>query len=128
MKTYALRCIEADLPQLIANADLLGVTGRDEGGNVIEKNGGMWDYIGYKLEGEPPAEGQPDTRGYAQDANGNKYVHINVRTPVNVAEVAAALAVQYPQIAEGLSQLGRFFITDENGETTWPLYPIRTFA
>lgn len=127
MKTYALRCIESDLPQLIANADLLGVTGRDDGGNVIEKNGGCWDYIGYKRDGPAPAEGEPETRGYLTDTQGNKYVHINVRTPVNVKEVAAALAVQYPQIAEGLSQLGRFFITDENGETTWPLYPIRTF-
>lgn len=125
MKTYALRCIEADLNQLIANADLLGVTGRDESNRVVEKNGGCWDYIGFKRVGDAPAEGRADNRPFAADGNGNKYVHINCRTPVNLAEVAAALAVQYPQIAAGLSELWRFFIVDENGETTWPEYPAR---
>lgn len=127
MKTYALRVIAADLTKLIANAQLLGVVAIDADGNPYEKNGGCWDYIGHKRVGDPPAEGEPDTRSWAQDANGNKYIHINARTPVDIGAVAAALATQYPDIAAGLSELNKFFVVDADGETTWPAYPARGF-
>ncbi len=127
MKFYALKCLETDLLQLIHNAELLGVLAMDADGNPYEKNGGCWDYIGYKRVGEPPAEGEPDTRPYLMDENGVKYVHINCATPLDIGVIAAALAVEYPEIAEGLSQLGRFFITDAEGQTTWPVQPMRVF-
>lgn len=126
MKLYALKCLETDLPQLIHNAELLGVV-EDRDGEIVEKNGGCWDYIGYKYIGDAPAEGEPDTRTLLTDGNGVPYVHINCATPLDIAAIAAGLAVQYPEIAEGLSQLGRFFITDENGETSWPVSPMRVF-
>jgi hypothetical protein len=112
---------------LIANAKILGVVDTDQDGKPFEKNGGCWDYIGYKMIGPIPEEGQPDTRVPAEDVNGNKYVHVNCVTPVDVDAVANALALAYPQIAAGLAELPKFFITDADGKAVWPEYPMRVF-
>ena len=127
MGLYALKCSETDLPQLIHNAELLGVVAIGEDGKPYEKNGGLWDYIGTKPDGDPPAEGQPDTRDVLRDPQGHPYIHINCVTPVDIGTVAAGLAVQYPEIAQGLAELPRFFITNELGETSWPVAPMRVF-
>lgn len=127
MKTYALRVIPHDMSLLIANAEILGVLAVDDNGTPYEKNGGYWDVIGKKRVGAAPDDGTPDTRPFAADENGVPYIHINVRTPVDVGAVAAALAESNPDIAAGLAQLGRFFVVDQNGETKWPDVPMRGF-
>lgn len=114
---YALRCLESDIDELIHNATLLGVIDIVDG-KPFEKNGGYWDHIGYKY-----VEGIPLDNGA-----GDKYVHINVVTPLDVDEIARGLAGQYPEIAQGLVQFNRFFITDpETGKWTWPEFPMRVF-
>lgn len=127
MNLYALRCIETDLEQLVQLATALGVI-RVVDGVVCNEPGSTWDYIGYKLVGALPAEGEPDTRVPASDANNVPYIHINVRTNINVRERAEELALANPAIAGALSQIPRFFIVDAEGNATWPEYPMRVFA
>lgn len=126
MNDYALRCIEENYPKLIQLATILGVVGLQDG-VVYEKNGGIWDYVGYKLVGDIPNEGEPDTRTILTDGAGKRYVHINVRTPINVREAAEALAVSNPEIATALSQVPDYFITDAEGNATLPEFPLRVF-
>ena len=119
MGQYALRCLESDLPQLVVNGKILGVLDTDALGKVYEKNGGCWDYIGYKTM---------DDGTILKDVNGVKYVHINCATPIDVDAVARELAATYPQIAQGLSEFNRFFITDpDTGKWAWPVEPMRVF-
>lgn len=115
MYDYYLRCKEGDIEQLITLATVLGVIEIKDGAVVALQNG-MWDYIGYKyVEGEPASfEGEP-------------YVHINVRTPINVKEVATALAASNPAVAAGLASIPRFFIVDAEGNATAPEYPLRVW-
>lgn len=126
MNEYALRCIEDNYTKLIQLATILGVVDIVDG-VVIEKNGGIWDYVGYKYIGEIPLEGEQDFRTILADTNGNNYVHINVRTPVNVREVAEALSLENPEIAGALSQIPEYFITDAEGNATLPAFPLRVF-
>jgi hypothetical protein len=127
MNLYALRCIEADLEQLVTLATVLGVI-EVQDGLVCDLPGSTWDFIGYKKVGAAPLGDEPDTRPDAEDGNGNKYVHINVVTSVNVRERAEQLALENPAIAAGLAQIPRFFIVDAEGNATWPEYPMRVFA
>lgn len=126
MNQYALRCTEDNYTKLVQLATILGVVEMIDG-SVVEKNGGIWDYVGYKYVGEVPPEGESDTRTILSDENGKKYVHINVRTPVNVREVAESLAVSNPQIATALSKVPDYFITDAEGNATLPQFPLRVF-
>lgn len=126
MNDYALRCIEENYPKLIQLATILGVVVSQDG-VIYEKNGGIWDYVGYKLVGDIPNEGEPDTRTILTDGNEKKYVHINVRTPINVREAAEALAISNPEIATALSQVPDYFITDAEGNATLPQFPLRVF-
>lgn len=116
MNDYYLRCIESDFEELTYMAELLGVV-KTVDGQLIATGGGIWDYIGYKyVEDE-----------VVKNAEGEPYIHVNVRTPVNVKEVATAMATENPAIAEALSQIPRFFITDTEGNATTPEFPLRVF-
>lgn len=126
MNQYALRCTENNYTKLIQLATLLGVVDMFEG-TVVEKNGGIWDYVGYKMIGTEPGEGEVDTRVALTDSNNKKYVHINVRTPINVREAAEALALSNPEIAGALSKVPDYFITDAEGNATLPQFPLRVF-
>lgn len=126
MYTNALRCIESDYPQLLGLAQMMGVIEIID--NVVySKPGCAWDYIGYKRDGLPPAEGEPDNRPYLMDGNGNKYVHINARTPFSVGAAAAQAAASAPEIAAALGDPSRFFVTDAQGNAIDPQYPMRVF-
>ena len=123
MYDNAIKCIESDYPTVLMLGYALGVL--DQDGNPVQ--GVAWDYIGYKRVGEPPAEGQADTRPILDDGNGNKYVHVNVRTPFSVGARAAELAVGNPAIAGALSETGRFFVVDGEGNSVLPVAPMRVF-
>ncbi len=127
MNNYALRCIESDYPTLLALAQALGVI-KVVDGQPLAELGTSWDFIGYKYLGAEPIEGEPDTRTILTDTSGNRYVHINVRTTVNVRQRAEELAVENPTIAGALSQIPRFFITDAEGNATLPEFPLRVFC
>ena len=126
MVDNALRCIEEDYPALLGLAEAMGVITLD-GNTVIPADGITWDYIGYKLVGTPPEEGQPDTRTILKDANGKKYVHINVRTPFSVGQAATEAAASNHAIAAALGDPSRFFVTNPDGTSKDPEFPMRVF-
>jgi hypothetical protein len=126
MADNALRCIESDYPALLGLAVAMGVITLD-GSTVIPSQGTAWDYIGYKYVGPQPAEGEPDTRTILKDANGKKYVHINVRTPFSVGEMAIEAAQGNPAIAAALGDPARFFVTNPDGTAKDPEFPMRVF-
>lgn len=117
MYDNALRCIESDYPELLALAVAIGAISI-ENGKVVAAPDVLWDYIGYKLVNGVPLE----------DGNGNKYIHVNTRTTFSVGERAASLAVSNPELAGALANVGRFFVTDEFGQTKMPEVPMRCFA
>lgn len=115
MYDNALKCIESDYPTLLGLAQVLGAVDVVNG-KVIPKPGVSWDYIGYK---------KLEDGSYLQDGNGNKYVHVNTRTPFSVGAKAAELAALSPEIATALVDTDRFFVTDAEGNAKAPEYPIR---
>lgn len=115
MYDNALKCIESDYPTLLGLAQALGAI-QVINGKVIPLAGVTWDYIGYKR-----LENGTDL----QDSNGNKYVHVNVRTPFSVGAKAAELAALSPEIATALVDTDRFFVTDAEGNAKTPDVPIR---
>lgn len=123
MYDNAIKCIESDYPTVLMLGYALGAL--DQDGNPVQ--GVAWDYIGYKRVGEPPAEGEADNRPFLEDGSGNKYVHVNVRTPFSVGARAAELAGGVPEIGAALSQVGRFFVVDGEGNSVWPVAPMRVF-
>lgn len=122
----ALRCIESDYPALLGLAQAMGVITVD-GATVTHVEGIEWDYIGYKYVGPAPAEGEPDTRPILSDGSGNKYVHVNVRTPFSVGQAAAQAAASNPTIAAVLGDPSRFFVTNPDGSAKDPEFPMRVF-
>lgn len=126
MVDNALRCIESDYPALLGLAQAMGVISIIDN-QIVPSNGVEWDYIGYKRVGAAPAEGVPDTRPYLTDGSGNKYVHVNVRTPFSVGAAAAQAAAQSPEIAAALGEASRFFVTNPDGSAKDPEFPMRVF-
>lgn len=126
MVDNALRCTEADYPALLGLAVAMGVVTMD-GQKVIPAPGIEWDYIGHKRVGAPPGEGKVDNRPILKDSNNNKYVHINVRTPFSVGEMAMSAAAANPAIAAALGDPSRFFVTDQNGMAKDPEVPMQVF-
>lgn len=126
MVDNALRCTEQDYPALLALAQAMGVITLD-GTTVVPSKGVTWDYIGYKKVGEPPADGQPDNRPILSNGQSKKYVHINVRTPFSVGQMAAEAAAVNPAIAAALGDPSRFFVTNPDGSAKDPEFPMRTF-
>jgi hypothetical protein len=115
MYDNAIKCLEDDYATVQMLAQALGVLDADN--NPMP--GVAWDYIGYKrLEGG----------GFLEDGNGNKYVHVNVRTPFSVGAKAAELAAGSPEIAGALVQTGRWFVVDAEGNSVMPEFPMRCFA
>lgn len=125
MNKYFIRTVADDYPQLIAIGVLLGAIVEVEG--QIQAVGGAWDYIGPiptqvgEIDGEPIMEA-------LKDPDGNEYIHINIITPVNLKEVAVAMATAHPEVAEGLANLGKFFLLDAEGNARAPTLPHRVFA
>ena len=129
---YALRCLETDYLQLIQLGKVLGVI-EEIDGLITTKGAGCWDYIGYKFirESGEDVEVNGEIVRINQEVSsfeGTPYVHINLRTEVNIRERAEALALENPAIAGALSQIPRFFITDAEGNATLPNEPIRVFC
>lgn len=132
MKTYALRCLQTDYPELIQLGKALGVI-QELDGQILPVGVGCWDYIGVKYDPESGTEVMIE--GYPCRINqtpvgvgGVPYIHVNFRTEHDIRQKAEALAAANSSIAAGLANIGKYFITDAEGNATWPTEPIRTFA
>lgn len=125
MPIYYLRTIPADYEQMIAIGKTLGAIVEIDG--VISAPNGCWDYIGpiYRRAGGTDDEPVMES---LKDADGNEYIHINLATPVDLAEAAAELAAEHPEVADGLANLGKYFLLDAEGNTVPPANPHRVFA
>jgi len=116
MNDYALRFIESDRAELLQLGELLGAIQITDD-TVTATQGGCWDYIGaiHKPTGEfTDHDGMsiPVTTPIV-DPDGNEYLHVNLRTPLDLAEVAANLVAEHPEIEAGLNNLGKFFLLEK---------------
>jgi hypothetical protein len=124
MNTYALRCRTSDYETMLQLGTALGALEVVDG--VVFAPSGAWDYIGTKLSGEPPEEGQQDTRELVGGAL-DPYIHVNLRTPVDLRERAQELAGSNPEIGVALLNISRFFVVDSEGNAVFPEVPMRVF-
>ncbi len=113
----ALRCIEEDYPALLGLAEAMGVI-ELQGQTVVPAPNIVWDYIGYKYK---------EDGTILMNAQGKKYVHVNVRTPFSVGQAAAQAAAVSPEIAAALGDPSRFFVTNPDGTAKDPEVPMRSF-
>jgi hypothetical protein len=129
-RNYWCRSIESDWAELLALGVLLGALKESEGKHYAVA--GDFVEIGYVyrptgetvlVDGIETALAEP-----VRDAQGNLYWHANLRTTINLREIAEAMAVSNPEMAEGLSQLHRYFVTDQNGQPKAPNDPAVVWA
>lgn len=130
MNTYYIRVIEQDLPLLVQLGETLGAIQQTEDGQIIATNAGTWDYIGTIPEptGNTITDGEfsyPETAPKADPA-GNVYLHVNLVTPLDLWDEAAKLDA--PEVQAAMSDLGRFFLLDQEGKARLPNQPYRVFA
>jgi hypothetical protein len=123
---YYIRSIESDWPLVESLAIALGIAQRTEAGEVV---GQGWVYIGpvYKPTGETVTiEGIPvELTAPVRDEGGNLYIHANVVMDGSLRELAMAKAADHPELAEALSMVPRYFVTDESGQPRAPANPAR---
>jgi hypothetical protein len=60
-----------------------------------------------------------------RDEGGNLYIHANVVMDGSLRELAMAKAADHPELAEALSMVPRYFVTDESGQPRAPANPAR---
>jgi hypothetical protein len=133
MNTYYLRSTTTDWPELLNLGVLLGEIQLDEQGNphgpgfvVVNHNG----YV-YKPTGETVTDEDDNTIELTAPVlgpDGLPYMHANLRTSQNLGEKAAELAESHPELAEALSNLGKYFLIDEEGKPRTPANPAWVFA
>jgi hypothetical protein len=127
---YFLRFLESDLPEVRILGILLGELHDTEDDSLV---GNSFVLVGHLYE--PTGETTTDEDGNViklqrviTDPDGNPYIHANLRTNQDLKAVAEQLAADNPQMAEALSNLGRFFLLDEEGNARTPSNPQRVFA
>ena len=139
MNKYYIRCIQADWPTLLRLGEKLGAIQlyyeTDEENNpaaeptVSATQGGAWDYIGpiFQPTGELDGEGNAVMTSI-KDEQGNEYLHANLITPIALGETALTMQDTDEEVAEGLANLAKFFLLDEQGNVRAPSNPVRVFA
>jgi hypothetical protein len=132
MNTYYLRSTTTDWPELLNLGVLLGEITIGEDGNpygpgfvVVNHNG----YV-YKPTGETAIveDETVELTAPVLGPDGLPYMHANLRTSQNLGEKAAELAESHPELAEALSNLGKYFLIDEEGKPRTPANPAWVFA
>lgn len=148
---YFLRCKESDFPELVALGVLLGVirevemdgpdVDRDDEGfpidpnppvktEIIGANGCDWDLVfgtGKLYEGTgvfTEVNGIPIEESHLiVDEMGHPYIHINILTRFDLGDRAREMAVNHPELAEALSNMGKYFLLDGEGKVRRPANP-----
>tara|TARA_R110000868_G_scaffold8359_1_gene43614 strand:- start:2130 stop:2558 length:429 start_codon:yes stop_codon:yes gene_type:complete len=87
---------------------------------------GAWHYIGPIFEPTLDAEGNPVTTPVTE---GDAVMeHGNLRTTLNLREVATAMAVEDAEIAAALASLSQYFLLDLEGNARQPASPYNVWA
>lgn len=132
MNKYYIRTIADDYPAMIAIGKVLGAIAETDDGNIYATQGGCWDFIGpiHVPTGETVETqfGPVPVTTPLLDPDGNEYIHVNLITPISLKDTALALAEEHPDVAEGLANLGRYFLLDANGDARLPTNPHRIFS
>lgn len=128
MHTYYLRT--TDMPSLIALGVKLGALEPLDGGGVTATQGGTWAWIGPLPDRSrvlrTADDGEP-VYDVLRGAGGEPMQHANLLTPLDLASVAAGLALAAPDIAAALERVPEFFVTDASGRARAPSNPALTF-
>jgi len=131
MNTYYLRTISAHYDEMITIGKVLGAIAETDDGRIYATQGGCWDYIGpiHVPTGEVTDTeiGPVPVTTPLLDPDGNEYIHVNLITPIALKATALALAVDHPEAAAGLADLGKYFMLDSNGDARLPNNPHRVF-
>lgn len=124
---YYLRCKEADRPQLMALAELLGILRKEGGAWVPCDPRWVWVEVGTVYR---PAGDNPEAQEPARAPDGSVWWHANLRLTMDLLEHAQAVyaAAPTPELAAGLADVGCFFITDASGRAARPDNPAVVFA
>jgi hypothetical protein len=130
MSDYFLRFIESDLPAVRALGILLGELHNTDDDSLV---GNGFVMVGHLYE--PTGETVTDEDGNVinlqrviADPDGQPYIHANLRTNQDLKAVAESMAASHPELAAALSDLGRFFLLDDEGNARTPSNPQRVFA
>lgn len=132
MNTYFLRATTTDWPGLLSLGVLLGEITIGEDGKpygpgfvVVNHNGWVYKPTGETVvvDGETVELTAP-----VLGPDGQPYMHANLRTGQNLGEKAAELAESHPELAAALSDLGKYFLLDEEGKPRAPNNPAWVFA
>lgn len=127
---YHLRCLESDKQSLLDFGVLLKVLQVSEG--KYYATAGDFVEIGYvyRPTGETVlVDGIPTPlTAPVVDDQGRPYWHANLRTTVNIRERAEARAASNPELASALSQIGKYFVTGEDGQPKAPSNPACAWA
>lgn len=128
MHTYYLRT--TDMPGLIALGVRLGALEPLDGGGVAATHGGTWTWIGPLPDRSrvlrTADDGEP-VYDVLRGAGGEPLQHANLLTPLDLAAVAAGLALADPGIAAALAQVPRYFVAGEDGKARQPKNPVLVF-
>jgi hypothetical protein len=122
MNDYYLRCRMSDFPTMLGLGRALGVIQYIDG-KITPVGEGVWDEIGWKYPAVDEGKPQGEPAGGAADP----WMHVNFRTKHNIRAISEQLASARPDIAAGLAQLPRYFITDDEGNAVAPEVPLRVF-
>jgi len=129
---YYIRTIAAHYAEMINIGKVLGAIAETDDGRIYATQGGCWDYIGpiHVPTGEVTDTeiGPVPVTTPLLDPDGNEYIHVNLITPISLKETAIALAAEHPEVAAGLSNLGKYFLLDAEGNARLPTNPHRVFA
>jgi hypothetical protein len=132
--TYFLRCLPEDYDDLIAFGVTLGIIQVQtiDGQQAVSTVGpGAWDFVGQVMKptgNNVLVDGVlvPETAP-AKHPNGKEYVHVNLRTTLDIYEIAQQMAPTNPGVAAAMSNVARFFIPGTPGRGRAPNKPQRVF-
>lgn len=135
---YFIRATQQDWPELLNLGVLLGEITIGEDGKphgpgfvIVNHNGYVYKPTGETAVVSPNGEVEGETVELTAPVlgpDGLPYMHANLRTSQNLGEKAAELAASHPELAVALSNLGKYFLLNEEGKPRAPAQPAWVFA
>ena len=134
------RCKESDFPELVALGRMLGIIDAYHDLDTNETriygiNGCDWDLVFgtgklYKGTGIfTDVDGMSvEQKTLIVDEDGLPYIHVNVNVRFDLGDKVRELAASKPELAQALSNLGKYFLLDAEGKPRRPANPQCSFG